>query len=172
VSWVAAAIGVCVAAFYYALTLRETMRNRKATLANNMLQSFLSEEGALRWVDILSMQWSDFDDYVKKYDSSINRENFAKRITFWNTCEVLGYQVRYGMIDIETVYNVGCNWVVSAWMKFKPIIEQYRKWEWAEDACANFEYLANRLAEIQESRDKNYKQKFGVMIETHLSESK
>jgi hypothetical protein len=128
-SYVAAAIGVCVAAFYYALNLRETTRNRRATLSMNIMQSFLSEEGALRWVDLLSMQWKDFDDYVKKYDSSVNRENFAKRAAFWNTCDMLGYQYRAGILDIQTIYNVGGIWIRNAWRKFKPIIEEYRKWE-------------------------------------------
>jgi len=48
----------------------------------NIMQSFLSEEGALRWVDLLSMQWNDFEDYKKKYDSSVNPGNYAKRAVF------------------------------------------------------------------------------------------
>jgi hypothetical protein len=168
VSWFAAAIGVCVAAFYYALNLRETTRNRRATFANSVLHDFLSEEGALRWVDILSMKWDDFDDYVKKYDSSVNRENFAKRIAFWNTCEAIGYQYRTGAIDLETIYNVGGIWIMSCWLKFKPIIERYREWEWPKDASSNWEYLANALEKMQKEKDADYKRKSNVMISTHV----
>jgi hypothetical protein len=170
-SYVAAAIGVCVAAFYYAMNLRETTRNRRATLSMNIMQSFLSEEGALRWVDLLSMQWKDFDDYVKKYDSSVNRENFAKRAAFWNTCDMLGYQYRTGILDIQTIYNVGGIWIWNAWRKFKPIIEEYRKWEWSSDAFENFEYLANVLSKMQGDKDAEYNRKSDIMISTHLKQT-
>jgi hypothetical protein len=69
------------------MNLRETTRNRRASFANSVLGNFMSEEGALRWVDILSMKWDDFDDYVRKYDSAVNRKNFAIRAAFWTTCE-------------------------------------------------------------------------------------
>ena len=108
-----AGIGVGVAAFYYALNLRETTRNRRATLTTNLLQTFLSEEGALRLLDLLSMKWDDIDDYIKKYDSSVNRENYAKRVAFWNSCDMLGYQYKTGIIDIETIYNLAGNWVIG-----------------------------------------------------------
>ena len=95
--YMVAATGVLIAATFYVLSLRETTLNRKAILTNNLMQYFLSEEGALRFIDLLQMQWSDMDDYMKKYDSSMNPKNFAKRIAFWNTCEMLGYQYRFGM---------------------------------------------------------------------------
>jgi hypothetical protein len=167
-SYLAAAIGVCIAAFYYAMNLRETTKNRRATLSMNILQSFMSEEGALRWVDLVSMQWDNFDDYVKKYDSSVNRENYAKRATFWNTCDMLGYQYRSGILDIKTIYNVGGPWILGAWRKFKPIIEEYRKWEWPRDTYKNFEYLANVISKMQEDNDAEWERKSDIMISTHV----
>jgi len=168
---VAAAIGVCVAAFYYALSLRETTRNRRATLSMNILQSFMSEEGALRWVDLLSMQWNDFEDYKKKYDSSVNPGNYAKRSAFWQTCDLIGYQYRTGLLDIQTIYNVGGVWIWNAWRKFKPIIEEYRKWEWPNDTYSNFEYLANILIKMQEKKDAEIVEKSDIVISTHLKEA-
>ena len=168
VSYIAGAIGVCVAGFYYAMNLRETTRNRRATFANSILHDFMSEEGALRWVDLLSMKWDDFDDYVKKYDSAVNRENFAKRAAFWATCEAIGYQYRTGAIDLETVYNVAGTWIQACWMKFKPIIERYRGWEWSNDAYENWEYLANALEKVSSEKDAKYKRKLDVMISTHV----
>ena len=172
VSYIAAAIGVCVAAFYYALNLRETTRNRRATLTTNLMQSFLSEEGALRLIYLLSMQWSDIDDYVKKYDSSVNPENYAKRVAFWNTCDMLGYQYRTGIIDLETIYSIAGNWIIGPWIKFKPIIEHYRKWEWASDYLSNYEYLAEKLLKLQQSRDRDFDEKINVVLTTHLKDNK
>ncbi len=84
----------------------------------------MSEEGALRWVDILSMKWEDFDDCVKRCDSAVNIENFAKWAAFRVTCEAIGYQYRTGAIDLETVYNVAGIWIRACRIKFKPIIER------------------------------------------------
>jgi len=167
VSYIAGALGVCAAASYYLMNLRETTKNRRATFANSILQGLMSEEGALRWVDILSMKWDDFDDYVRKYDSAVNRENFGKRIAFWTTCEAVGYQYRVGAVDLDTVYNIAGTWILSCWVKFKPIIERYRGWEWPKDVYSNWEYLAEALARMQSDRDPEYGKKFGVMISTH-----
>jgi hypothetical protein len=161
------ATSVTIAAIYYMVNLRETIRNRRAAFASTVMQSFLSEEGALRWVDLLSMKWTDFDDFVKKYDSTVNRENFAKRMAFWNTCDSLGYQYRTGAIDLETVYNVGGIWLLASWYKFKPIIERYREWEWPTDRLANWEYLANAIEKLQKERDLNYERKRSAVISTH-----
>ncbi len=96
VSYIAGSLGLCVAAFYYALSLREANRNRRMTLTTSLMQNFISEEGQKRFIDLMNMQWTNFDDYYKKYDSTVNPENFAKRNCFFNTCEVLGYQYRIG----------------------------------------------------------------------------
>ncbi len=144
-SYVVAAIGVCVAAFYYALNLREATRNRRATLSMNILQQFMSEEGALRFMELGSMHWSDFEDFKKKYDSSVNPENYAKRLAVWQTCDLIGYMYRTGILDIQTIYNVSGQWICLLWRAFQPVIEEYRKWEWHNDRYGNFEYIANIL---------------------------
>jgi hypothetical protein len=171
-SYVAAAIGVCIAAFYYALNLRETTKNRRANLATTLMQSFMSEEGAIRWVDLLKMQWSNFDDYVKKYDSAVNTKNFAERCAFWTTCESLGFQYRKGIVDLETIYNLAGPWIISAWMKFKPIIEEYRRWEWGMDIYSNWENLAGELSEVQVRRDSDFKRKYDAMVLSHIEPQK
>jgi hypothetical protein len=170
-SYVAAAIGVCVAAFYYALNLRETTRNRRSTLSMNIMQSFLAEEGTLRFMDLLNMQWSDFEDFKRKYDSSVNPENYAKRAAFWNTCEVIGYQYRAGILDIKTIYNVGGFWIWIVWRKFKSVIEENRKWEYTNDRYENFEFLANLLHKMQLERDAESDKKVDILISTQLKHS-
>jgi TRAP-type C4-dicarboxylate transport system permease small subunit len=54
VSYVAAAIGVCIAAFYYALNLRETTKNRREILTNNLLQNLYTEEGQMRFITLFA----------------------------------------------------------------------------------------------------------------------
>jgi hypothetical protein len=49
ISYVAAAIGVCIAAIYYVPNLRTVQRNMRITLSTNLMQSMLSEESMRRW---------------------------------------------------------------------------------------------------------------------------
>jgi len=103
VSWVAAAIGVCIAAFYYILNLMETTRNRRASLASTLMQTFISEEGGRRWLDVMAAEWSEPEDFNEKYGPKTNPEYYAKRNAIWNSCELLGSQYRSGVIDQDSV---------------------------------------------------------------------
>jgi hypothetical protein len=165
--YMVAATGVLVAAIYYIQNMKETTKNRRATLTNNILQTFLSEEGMSRFLDLLAMQWSDFDDYMKKYDSRVNPKNFTLRVSFWNTCDLLGYQYREGILDLATIYNVGGTFIADTWMKFGPIIEQYRKMDYSTDTYENFEYLARVLIKRRESKDAAMREKIERVLVEH-----
>jgi hypothetical protein len=153
ISYMAGALGVCVAAFYYVLNLRETNRNRRITFTNSIMQQMQSEEGEKRFIDCLNMQWTDFDDFWRKYDSRVNPENFAKRMSLWSHCESLGYLYNANLIDFDTVYNVGGDQVGWVWMKFKPIIEGYRRTDFSPNAYSNFEHLAEALISRQKQNE-------------------
>ena len=51
------ATGVLLAAFYYALNLRETMKNRRITLTTTLMQPFLSRAFPLN----LSLLWGNLN---------------------------------------------------------------------------------------------------------------
>lgn len=153
ISYMAGALGVCVAAFYYVINLRETNKNRRITFTNSMMQQMHSEESERRFIDCISMQWSDFDDFKNKYDSRTNPENFAKRVSLWDQCDSLGFLYKSNLIDFDTLFNTGAGQVEWVWTKFKPIIEGYRMTDFSPKAYSNLEYLAeaviNRRKEIE-----------------------
>ena len=171
-SYVAAAIGVCVAAIYYAMNLREANRNRRITLTTNLMQSFISEVGCRRFIDIMNMRWKDFDDFYKKYDSTVNPDNFAKRNSFFNSCEVLGYQYRHGLIDIGTL-NAACTEMITiSWAKFKPIFDSYKRFgDYSKHLYENFEYLANEMNKISLQRDPTHKGSRGYITPEKYEEA-
>jgi hypothetical protein len=147
ISWVAAAIGVCVAAFYYIVNLRETTRNRRVTLANNIAQNLYTDQGVRRWIDLATMTWKDNEDFIKKYDHRVNLDNYVNRASFWNTCEVLGFQFKAGLIDLESLDAICGIYVTSAWTKFKPLIEEYRSnGDYPPDRYRYWEDLAGKLS--------------------------
>src|SRR4030042_3161210 len=144
ISYMAGALGVCVAAFYYALNIREQTRNRRVTLTNTLMQTFTSEEGIKRFGELESMEWVDFDDFVSKYDSTVNFDNWMKRKMVWNACEVLGHQYRTKMVDFDTVFTTCNTFVPILWTKFRPIIEEYvRRGVNPKLMYENFENLAD-----------------------------
>jgi hypothetical protein len=152
-----AATGVLIAATYYVLTLRETTINRRIALTNSiMIPLFHTEEGIRKLVDLVQMEWKDFDDYQRKYDSTVNPDNMAKRIAVWNIFDTIGHQYRLGLLDSETVYSVCSVHATNMWIKFKPIIEEYRKTDYGGDGFADFEYLALEMAKIKAKRDSSW----------------
>jgi hypothetical protein len=158
VSYIAGALGVCVAAFYYVINLRETTRNRKVALTTSLMQNFISEEGSRRWADLMQMQWKDYDDYVEKYDWSVNLDNYAKRNTVWNTCDILGYQYMSGQLDLGTVWSI-CNTAVPlTWEKFGPIIlEGKKRGAFTKNIWEYFEYLAYEMSKAMVKMDSEYR---------------
>jgi hypothetical protein len=48
------ATSVTIAAIYYIVNLKETLRNRRVALATSLMQTFISEEGSRRWIDIIA----------------------------------------------------------------------------------------------------------------------
>jgi hypothetical protein len=49
------------------------------------------------------MEWIDFDDFLRKYDSTVNPDNFAKRNLIWSLFQELEYMLYQNLVDRETV---------------------------------------------------------------------
>jgi hypothetical protein len=147
--------------------MRETIKNRRATFANNLLQVFMTKETQTDWADVISMRWSDFEDFVKKYDSSVNPQNYGKRMMLWAVCNSVGFQYRTGVIDLDSIFANGGSLMLLTWWKFKPVIQKYRGSMWSKDALSDFEYLADALEIRMNSSDAEYVK----LMKTVLSDS-
>jgi hypothetical protein len=100
-SIVFAGLSVGIAAIYYSFTLRINQRNNKIALTTNIMQTLLSEEAQRRWIDLINMEWTDYDDFERKYGSDANPDNYAKRFTVWSSCNVLGHLLRKNVADAD-----------------------------------------------------------------------
>jgi len=164
--YMVAATGVLVAAAYYVLNMRETSRNRRSNMANTYMQYFNTDEFQLKWMEVLNMQFSDFEDFKRKYDSSVNPQSYAKRMAIWNIWDSIGRQVREGFIDLDDLGSSSEASAVMAWRKFKPIIEGYRGWQMPKDAWSNFEYIANICQKRLRDRDPEFMKKMDTFFTT------
>jgi hypothetical protein len=161
VSYIAGALGVCVAAFYYVMNLREANKNRRITFTNSVMQQLFSEEGVRREFDCYTMQWTDFEDFKRKYDSRVNPESYSKRMSLWLTYDSLGYLYKSGLIDLDTVANVGGGWLLWDWLKFKPVIEELRKTAFGPKGFSSFEYLAETVLRLKERDEPDARARYG-----------
>ena len=174
ISYIAGALGVCVAAGYYVMTLRvqqanmkETMLNRRATLTNSLIQPFATKEWAKMNLELTSMKWDSFEDFKKKYDSRVNPENYATRQAVYTLCDYIGYQYKTGLIDFDAVYNVAGFWIADYWKEFGEVIREYRKSDYPSDYLENWEFIGEKLWRMKLEKDPEWGKKMSVVIETH-----
>jgi hypothetical protein len=160
VSYIAGALGVCVAAFYYVMTLRvqqtnmkEAARNSKITFTTNIMQQLYTKEMSRRFIDLIQLDFEDFEEFQKKYDSVLNPESFAERTSYWGVLNMLGYQYKEGLIDLDTLYETSWTQIFMMWVKFAPIIQEYRKSDYGTKTYANFENLAYSLWKLHVKSD-------------------
>jgi len=154
-SYVAAAIGVCVAAVYYVMNLRETSKSRKTTITTNIINQYYTRENALLYNELHKTEWKDFSDFTHKYDSRVNPENWAVRQYYWGAYDVLGYQWKEGLVDIGLISRLAGGRIEVTWRKFGPIIEEYRKTDWPVDRYKDFEDLAKELIRMRKLKEPN-----------------
>jgi hypothetical protein len=164
VSYIAGALGVCIAAIFYVLNLRISQRNMKQTLETRKLQfvtsitsQLLSEEGQRRYGELLNMEWKDYDDFEKKYGSDYNMDNYAKRLNVWSTYNTMGMLVREKLIEPEVIYIIDEINPCYQWSKFKDVIAENRKRYGGVDSLSDFEFLNNELLRIKFSKDPSFK---------------
>jgi hypothetical protein len=164
VSYIAGALGVCVAAIFYVLNLRISQRNMNTTLETRKLQfvtsitsQLLSEEGQRRYGELVNMEWTDYDDFERKYGSDYNLDNYAKRMSVWNLYNTLGMLLRERLVEPELLYSINNIDPLFMWSKFKGVIAENRKRYGGMDNFSDFEFLNNEILGIKLSRDPSFK---------------
>jgi hypothetical protein len=140
-----AAVSVVLYILNLYIASRREEKNKKITLTNTLLQNFLSEKGSQTWAELMNIKWSSFDDFIKRYDSSVNPEHFGKRWSTFSNFDVLGHMLRNGLVDEDTVYKGGGYLAIQMWARYKPLVEEYRKIAYGKTHFSDFEYLANEM---------------------------
>ena len=93
----------------------------------------------------MNLEWKDYEDFAKKYDSLISPDLSAKRLFYLSTLENVGYLLKMNIIDAETVYQAGGIQAVWFYTRMKPVIDGYRKVSWGVDRFKNVDYLARAI---------------------------
>ena len=151
-----AATGVLVAAIYYVYNMRVNQRNLRTTLETRQSQ-FMSqisdeinsvENWKIVW-ELMSMEWTDWADFEKKYGSTGNPEVASRRFSILGKLENIGWLLRNGVLDPEWVHSQFHVNVTMLWLKFEPYVLQARRAMRTPTIYLGFEYLGRKLLEIE-----------------------
>lgn len=84
-----AIFGVIAGFSYYVLTVRNSQRSQQIARETQQLQlliqlaSFQDLEFSKIDLEVINMEWTDYDDFERKYGSDYNPDNYAKRMVVW-----------------------------------------------------------------------------------------
>jgi hypothetical protein len=138
------AIIVGITAFaYYIVTVRNQNKTIRLQMIQRIWEWISSEEDYLKFTQLLRMNWTDYEDFNRKYGANNNPENHAMRWAVMNNMNGLGYLLNEGAIDVETVYDHSGGRIIWLWIKFEPIILEFRKV--TPYAMKWWEYLVDKL---------------------------
>jgi len=152
-------VGILVGIIYYLFIMRNSQRNQQMQLETRQLDLFMRWHQELTKPEVLrtlfqvgDLEWEDFDDFRRKYDHTINPEDSSKRLATWYFWDGIGYILSRGMIDADTVHDMLGAYALGHWIKFEPIIQEYRKQYDRHDLWKWLEYLMVEMKNVRERR--------------------
>jgi len=164
ISYMAGALGVCVAAIFYVLNLRISQRNmrltletRRLSLIENIASGITDEEGQNRMIELENYDWTDYADFDKKYGSENNVGAAAKRYALWQDYSKIGMMLRKGFVEVDDLYVLGLWAVPVFWEKYRRIVEETRRRYAGKEYLRHMEYLAAEMLKYIQSRDSSYR---------------
>jgi hypothetical protein len=143
-------LGLTASILYYTMVLRSQNRTRQAQLYMQIWNRFSSEEGQRRALDVVSQEWTDFDDFREKHIFG-DLEGRAKRGHIWEEHDGIGFLLHKGFIDIDMLNQLCGSPTILMWEKWEPIIREYRKMcgYYTPNAYRWWEYLYNRIVDYR-----------------------
>lgn len=135
VSYIAGALGVCVAAVYYVMNLRVQQANMKSTLETRQTQVFMEVFDRFNNMEmmkafnevVMNMNYKDYDEFLEKYGWEKNPDYYIHfDLIGWNF-HGMGVLVKKNQIDPELVTELIGAGVITFWDKAKPFYLEWRR---------------------------------------------
>ncbi len=148
VSIMLASASVIAGTVYYAFQLRHQSKVREMDAIVRMNPSF--SLSLIEWQQaafkVASLQFKDYEDFVKKYSSFATETPTIMAIhAIANYIEAVGYLLKRKLVGIDYVKDCFGPTVILFWEKLKPVIEGFRKQYNMPTAWEPFEYLYNEM---------------------------
>ena len=104
------AASLTLAAIYYVSILRINQRNSKIALTNNIMQTMQSEQAQRNWIELMNMEWKDYDDFEVKYGVG----GWAKFFSYMSQLEGIAFLLMNEFLDPNLVYDLQYHSIISA----------------------------------------------------------
>jgi hypothetical protein len=126
ISYIAGALGVCVAAFYYIMALQNNEKTRKNSLYYQRLQA-LHQFYDSYFAVLLMTDWNTMEEFYKKYGPRTNYEAHIKYRYTINHYNTLGVMMKNGLISADEIFELYLPYgIIGVYEKFKPMLMRDR----------------------------------------------
>jgi len=148
ISVVIASLSVAIAALYYMVVIRNTIRTRQAQLFMNIFSSWMDPEYLRLSYKLRHMNWRDYEDFLDKYglDKPEERLPYSAKFYFY---EGIGTLVEEGLVNIGFVSKIIGTDIKNHWEKFGPVILEHRIKTENPRYFDKAEYLYNEVKRIR-----------------------
>jgi len=144
-------LSITVGVIYYVMVLRNQNKTRQIQLLMQLSEGYTVETSRIT-VELMYMEWDDYDEFERKYGSDNNPENFAKRMASWNRWNTQGMLLMNGLVSPDLLFGSGRAGVMFHWEKFGEGIKEIRRRYSMPLYCVGFEHLAVECKKYHEQR--------------------
>jgi hypothetical protein len=158
VSYMAGALGVCVAAVYYIMVLRTNQRSVKATLETRQAQLFMGvydKFSSKEFSDDMNKlifneppQYASYEEFQEKYGYEKNPQYYSSLVRMAMLLEGVGVLVKRGLIDVGFVDDLMSVVITRFWELTSSAWNEYRVREGDQAMWEFVEYLYNEVKPI------------------------
>lgn len=130
-------------------TQQQALETRQAQFLMNILNTLRSIEFRNQWHLLERLEWTDFNDFLEKYDKDV--ESISAWTSIMMFFDGLGVMVEKGLIDIDMVYPLIGGSVRMTWERFEPLILGDREYlKPYTNAWDKFEYLYHEVKKYEQ----------------------
>jgi hypothetical protein len=116
-------------------------------------QQLNSEESYKTFMELLYLEVKDYDEFLQKYDSSVNPVHYAKRAHLWYSYNTIGELLRMGIIELDLLIRLQLDsQVIIMWEKWEDIILATRAMENLPDIWDGFEHLYKESKRFRDTK--------------------
>ncbi|MHA1959537.1 MAG: DUF4760 domain-containing protein [Candidatus Thorarchaeota archaeon] len=138
------------------------LETRQASLFMQIYDHFYNLDFVKRQLEIWKWNWSDYDDFLRKYDFDTNPETGSLFFSVGTYFEGIGVLVNRNLIDPRIVDDLMSGLIMRTWNKFGPVIrETRRRLNWPQ-YFEFFEYLNDRIKLIAENQHPELREELTV----------
>ena len=146
-------IGLTVSILYYSTILRNANKTQKMNLETRQIQMFMSISNVKNSVEFQRLfyriayidEWSDIEDYFRKYYQKNNLDVYSEHLYIWQLFDTIGFLREKSVIDLSFLDDLLKTSITDVWVKYEPVIKALRERSGKPKLWNQFEYLANEL---------------------------